>query len=279
METNALFVFRTHEEVWQHNKSKLQEMNACHPVLRISATFQGPHSKQADPDKSGGLLNTLFLCQGAKVMLTINISVPFGLFNGALGHVVDIIYKEGRKPEDGLPDVVMVDFPNYSGPPFIQNNTTLIPILPITRQVECFCHKCKKIQIPLRLGWATTVHKCQGMTIGEGEINNHIVINPGTRSFESRNPGALFVALSRAKSTGLTNNTLPDFAWHPSILVNEDRLCHIVRTKTTESRSTEILRLQNLAKITKNQYQHLYDDHNYIRHAFPFLHLILAPES
>jgi hypothetical protein len=40
------------------------------------------------------------------------------------------------------------------------------------------------------------------MTIGKGEPNQYIVINPGTRAFESRNPGALFVALSRAKSAG-----------------------------------------------------------------------------
>ena len=54
--------------------------------------------------------------------------------------------------------------------------------------------------IPVKPGWATTIHKCQGMTIGQSEPFNYIVINPGAMSFESRNPGALFVALSRAKS-------------------------------------------------------------------------------
>jgi hypothetical protein len=62
------------------------------------------------------------------------------------------------------------------------------------------------------------------MTIGKGEPYSYIIINPGIRSFESRNPGALFVALSRAKSAG-NNTSPPDFAWHSSILVNEDRLC------------------------------------------------------
>jgi hypothetical protein len=47
-----------------------------------------------------------------------------------------------------------------------------------------------------------SLHKRQGMTIGQGEPFNYIVINPGTMSFESRNPGALFVALSRPKSAG-----------------------------------------------------------------------------
>lgn len=73
------------------------------------------------------------------------------------------------------------------------------------------------------------------MTIGEGEVNRYIIINPGTRAFESRNPGALFVALSKAKSTG-RDNSYPDFAWHPYILINEDRVCHKVNTPTTVAR-------------------------------------------
>jgi hypothetical protein len=48
-------------------------------------------------------------------------------------------------------------------------------------------------------------------------------------SFESRNPGALFVALSRAKSVG-SDLSDPDFAWHSSVLVNQDRICHVVTT-------------------------------------------------
>lgn len=88
-------------------------------------------------------------------MLTINLCVPFGLFNVAIGIVEDILYFNGRKPPT-----------------------------------------------------------CQGMTIGDGEVERYIVINPGTRAFESRNPGALFVAISRAKYTG-KDNTDPDFAWHP----------------------------------------------------------------
>lgn len=63
--------------------------------------------------------------------------------------------------------------------------------------------------------------------MGDGETNRkYVVIHPGTRSFESRNPVALFVVLSRAKSDG-TDNTDPDFA---VVVVNQDRLCHAVWT-------------------------------------------------
>ena len=192
-------------------------------------------------------------------MLSINICVKFGLFNGAIGNIVDIIYLNGNKPENSLPDAVMVEFHSYTGPPFVDENPKLVPLLPVERKLDCSCNFCRRKQIPLRLGWASTIHRCQGMTIGKGEPNSYIVINPGTRAFESRNPGALFVALSRAKSAGSTNSD-PDFAWHPSVLVNEDRLCHIVRTYTVKARGNEMDRISQLCILTNQKYACLQND-------------------
>jgi hypothetical protein len=84
------------------------------------------------------------------------------------------------------------------------------------------------------------------MTIGKREPYSYIIINLEIRSFESRNPGTLFVALSRAKSAG--NNTSPPyFAWHSSVLVNEDILCYKVNTPTVLARTQEINRLLQLS--------------------------------
>jgi hypothetical protein len=55
------------------------------PIAKLVAVGHGFHSKSADSDRSGGLQHTIYLCKDAKVMLSINICVPFGLFNGALG--------------------------------------------------------------------------------------------------------------------------------------------------------------------------------------------------
>ena len=62
----------------------------------------------------------------------------------------------------------------------------------------------------MKLGWSTTIHRCQEMIIEDGESSRYIVICPGTRKFESLNPGALFVALSRTKYIGVcfTHNVL-----------------------------------------------------------------------
>jgi hypothetical protein len=80
------------------------------------------------------------------------------------------------------------------------------------------------------------------------------------RNFESRNPGALFVALSRAKTAG-NPQTDPDFAWHPHVLVNEDRLCHVVKTPLTAARTLETKRIETMSLKTKQQFHyHSTDD-------------------
>ena len=48
---------------------------------------------------------------------------------------------------------------------------------------------------------------------------------------------------------------LPDFAWHPECLVNPDRLCHVVRTSTTQARYHKVNIPAQLAEGTKKLYQ------------------------
>ena len=45
MSDEGLFVFPTHLEVWQHNKSKLKGANEKYPIAKINTECQGPHSK------------------------------------------------------------------------------------------------------------------------------------------------------------------------------------------------------------------------------------------
>ncbi|XP_053372848.1 uncharacterized protein LOC128546392 [Mercenaria mercenaria] len=161
MSENGLFVFPCHEEEWQHNKLKLLEANTVHPVAKLNAICHGPHSKSEGQDKSGGIQQTLFLCKKVKVMLSINLCVPYGLFNGASGTVIDIIYEADQRPSNALPKVVFVEFLSYTGPAFLPENPNIVPIVPVERKVDC-----RRTQIPLRLGLATVVHRCQGMALG-----------------------------------------------------------------------------------------------------------------
>ena len=102
------------------------EANEQFPVAKIDAVCHGLYSKTSSDDTMrGGLLKTLYICVGCKVMLTCNSNVKFGLFNGSSGTVMDIIYPVGKFPKDGHPICVMVEFQQNTGLPFIQENPNL----------------------------------------------------------------------------------------------------------------------------------------------------------
>ncbi|XP_057859797.1 uncharacterized protein LOC131068584 [Cryptomeria japonica] len=76
----------------------------------------------------------------------------------------------------------MVEFENYFGLPFEDASPNLIPISPIQRG--------RTRQLPLRLTWALTIHKSQGLTLLKATID----IGPRERA------GLTFVAISRVKA-------------------------------------------------------------------------------
>ena len=67
---------------------------------------------------------------------------------------------------------------------------------------------CKATHCPLTLSFAKTLHTFQGQSAGpvnQGQQPNavdRIVVNPGDKQFESKNPGLLYMAVSRATTIG-----------------------------------------------------------------------------
>ena len=137
-----------------------------------------------------GLEPVVFLAKGARVMLTMNLWSSVGLCNGATGTVVDIIYQNNHQPPD-LPIAVLVEFENYRGPVFNVNQPLCIPICPITvaSQTEIGFHE--RQQLPLRLAWALTIHKSQGLTLPKAWIDI---------GKSERTAGVSYVAISRVRS-------------------------------------------------------------------------------
>ncbi|CAB4014055.1 Hypothetical predicted protein [Paramuricea clavata] len=137
-----------------------------------------------------GLEPVVFLAKGGRVMLTMNLWSSVGLCNGATGIVVDIIYQNNHQPPD-LPIAVIVEFENYRGPVFNENQPLCIPIYPITvtSQTEIGSHE--RQQLPLRLAWALTIHKSQGLTLPKAWIDI---------GKSERTAGFSYVAISRVKS-------------------------------------------------------------------------------
>ena len=81
----------------------------------------------AKSDDAGGLEAVIFMAEGAQVMLTSNLWQQVGLCNGTKGTVESLLYAEGHKPPN-LPTAILVNFPEYTGPPFLQNKPKCIPI-------------------------------------------------------------------------------------------------------------------------------------------------------
>ena len=178
---------------WQRNKTKLLEYNRQpnHPVAKIKAVKNGRHAKKAYSNKAEGLLPLLYLCRDSKVILVVNSKADWVLYNCAVDTVVDIVYKDGRRPTDDpapLPDVVLVRFAGYRGPLYMNGDPTVVPIVAVSRSTECAC-RCNRLQVPLPLAWGTRNHNCQGMTGGAGEAFRYVVVHPGDHGFEASNPG------------------------------------------------------------------------------------------
>ena len=142
------------------------------------------------------------LCVGCVVMLLKNYVIEWKLSNGSVGRVVDIVYDrpEGPGADSKMPSFVVVDFPQCLVPEDEQqfpNNPTYVSIPADTSRCDAKC--CSITMIPLRVCVAITIHKSQGMTVGTGEIFDHVVVHLPD-STTKRSPGLELVAFSRAKT-------------------------------------------------------------------------------
>ena len=182
---NALRLFATNLKVNNHNFEKIQSMNQ--PIAKIDAIHSGKGASSATEKEAGGLRRVLYLCKGAQVMLSSNLSVEHGLVNGSIGFVEEIIYAPDTKPPN-LPICVNVIFNSYKGPALPNQS---VPICPKNSSFELGSTQCSRLQVPLKLAWAISIHKAQGMTL------DRVVLDIGDVDFS---PGLSYVALSRVRN-------------------------------------------------------------------------------
>ncbi len=178
--TDALHLHPTVEAVVEHNVCRL--LTGDHPVAQIKAVHSGPNADKANTDDAGGLEAVLCIAQGARVMLTANLWADAGLVNGAKATVQSICYQSGGPP--ALPICVMVRFDIYSGPTLSDGT---VPIVPLRRTWISSGTLCSRLQLPLKLAWAVTIHKAQGLTLQKA------VVDVGVKVFST---GLTFVATS-----------------------------------------------------------------------------------
>lgn len=156
-----------------YNQSQLASLKGA--SFTYEATVEGEFPAYNFPTDQ-----RLVLKEGAQVMFVKN-DAEGRYYNGRIGHVVYLDSKTIRVlcPGDALPiDVVRGEWENMR---YTLNETT--------QEIEAEVQGVFA-QYPLRLAWAITIHKSQGLTF------EHVVID-AAQSFA---PGQVYVALSRCKT-------------------------------------------------------------------------------
>ena len=181
--STALHLIPTFEAVVEYNEAQLKA--SSQPITIIKAVHTGPNAAKILADDAGRLEAVVCLAKVAGVMLISNLWVDIGLVLGAMGTVEAICYRT-RGPPD-MPIAVIVCFDSYSGPT-LPDGTVLIT--PLRRWWSSSGSQCSRLQLPLKLAWAVTIHTSQDLTLDK------VVTDIGKREFST---GLTFVACSHVR--------------------------------------------------------------------------------
>lgn len=134
----------------------------------------------------------LHLCVGAQVMLIKNLDTSAGLVNGSRGVVVGFSSNFNFPDKDNyIGKVAGLISPTYKWPVvrFACDGRTRTIGAEQEKVEDGGVEVARRIQVPLILAWALSVHKCQGMTLDRVETDL-------SKAFDY---GMVYVALSRVK--------------------------------------------------------------------------------
>ena len=207
---NELHVWAENKPVMDYNNQRLQDILMPLHVLQAVDQYPKNVSKQEiervlskGRSYTGGLDLEVSIKEGARVMLTNNIDISDRLINGQLGTVARVLVNEVTQK----PTIVYIKFDDEdagnlvidkSADIFAKENK-VVPIKPILAKIKLnpgkrSSQEIERLQFPLALAWACTIHKVQGLTL------NKIVISFELFKQRSFNYGQTYVALSRATS-------------------------------------------------------------------------------
>lgn len=185
-------------------------MGACDSVvldapLARDAKLASERLWRSDFFKDSLVRAEVALCEGAQVMLLKNLDTAEARVNGSRGVVVGFVHKDAAVGA-GLPVVgyqtasaaqtqeldLNLHFWKGTHLPimrFADGAEMVVPPVRFTSQIQG-AGECVRLQVPLKLAWAVTVHKSQGLSLDAVRIS--------LRSMFA--VGQAYVALSRARS-------------------------------------------------------------------------------
>ena len=207
---DVLHIWAENNPVNQYNNMRLQEINK--PLFYLRATDQYPANVSEQEienllgrqrSETGGLDFEISVKETARVMLTTNIDIADRLINGQLGTIMRI----NVSPITQNPTIIYIKFDdskagknriNKSNNQFAKKYN-FVPIEPIlarfkVRPEKTSSPEIQRVQFPITLAWACTVHKVQGLTLDK------IVVSLSLHGQKYFNYGQIYVAISRCKT-------------------------------------------------------------------------------
>ena len=184
---NATLLCAYNKDLVSYNIARIKDLGTPIAIIKSKNSDQAVAGILAA--KAHGLPSQVMLAKGCKVILTSNLWKEAGLTNGAKGVVKFIVYEKGLKPK-ALPSLVIVQFPQYIGPSFLENCMNCVPIVPIRRDWYSGKKACWRLMLPLKPAYGTTIHASQGQSL------DRVIINLGKREFSN---GLTYTAISRCK--------------------------------------------------------------------------------
>ncbi len=165
---DAKRIYALNKDCAEYNLHRIKDLGW--PITLLEANNTSQAGKLCSSDQFRGLCNHIYLAIGANIVVTANIWKRAGITNGSKGRVVDIIYRNVSSVLPDLPDIIIIELEQYSGPPFFEecHRRNWVPFV-----AECVYNprsNSSRVQFPFMLAYAITVHKAQGETLDKGVI-------------------------------------------------------------------------------------------------------------
>ena len=268
------FYFRN-KDVLNYNKKMLKTLPTRHYQNNVrygipkGSKYRPPINESKGTVGNSNFSEVVDVKIGARVMLVFNINIPDLLVNGALGTVVGIeLDKKGEIecivisfdiPDTGISQIhefkqVAEKHADQNGCPIYIH--TIEEFITTSRGKRSHGSTYQITQFPMRLAWASTAHKVQGVTIKKGSD----VVTHGDQKMPD---GMYYVMLSRAQDMEnvYNENFLPSKLKANADALKED---HSLEQRCVSSSLKEmkfnffVLNIRSFSKHAKDICQDIY---------------------